>query len=98
MAHAFWRTAPVAEGQLAPAWREQCLAIAVLGVTAPVLNWITTGDHLLRTISTGYWPVAGADLFMLTGAVLALLAARKLQRRAASKVTVNTPVMEAGHA
>lgn len=98
MAHAFWRTAPVAEGRIAPAWREQCLAIAVLGVTAPVLNWVTTGDHLLRTIGNGYWPVAGADLFMLTGAVLAVLAARKLQLRAESKVTANTPVMEAGHA
>lgn len=98
MAHAFWRTAPVAEGHMAPAWREQCLTVAVLAVVAPVLNWITTGDHLLRTIGNGYWPVAGADLFMLTGAVLALLAARKLQRRAESKVTVNTPVMEAGHA
>ena len=98
MAHAFWRTAPVAEGHIAPAWREQCLAIAVLGVAAPVLNWITTGDHLLRTIGNGYWPVAGVDLFMLTGAALALLAARKLQLRAESKITVNPPVMEAGHA
>ncbi|OFA00051.1 PepSY-associated TM helix domain-containing protein [Duganella phyllosphaerae] len=98
MAHAFWRTAPVAEGHIAPAWREQCLAIAVLGVAAPVLNWITTGDHLLRTIGNGYWPVAGVDLFMLTGAVLAAMAARKLQLRAESTMTVNTPVMEAGHA
>ena len=98
MAHAFWRTAPVAEGHIAPAWREQCLAIAVLGVAAPVLNWITTGDHLLRTIGNGYWPVAGVDLFMLTGAVLAAMAARKLQLRAETTMTVNTPVMEAGHA
>ena len=98
MAHAFWRTAPVAEGHIAPAWREQCLAIAVLGVAAPLLNWITTGDHLLRTIGNGYWPVAGVDLFMLTGAVLAAMAARKLQLRAESTMTVNTPVMEAGHA
>ena len=98
MAHAFWRTAPVAEGHIAPAWREQCLAIAVLGVAGPVLNWITTGDHLLRTIGNGYWPVAGVDLFMLTGAVLAAMAARKLQLRAETTMTVNTPVMEAGHA
>ncbi|MET0264940.1 MAG: PepSY-associated TM helix domain-containing protein [Duganella sp.] len=99
MAHAFWRTASVAEARLAPAWREQCLAIAVLAVVAPVLNWITTGDHLLRTIGNAYWPVAGVDLFMLTGAALALLAARKLQLRAAeAPVSAKTPVMEAGHA
>lgn len=99
MAHGFWRTAAVAEGRLAPAWREQCLAIAVLAVLAPVLNWITTGDHLLRTLSAGYWPVAGVDLFMLTGAALALVAARKLQRRAAAQVpAAKNNVMEAGHA
>ncbi len=97
-AHAVWRTAPVAEGRLAPAWRDQCLAIAALGVLAPVLNWITTGDHLLRTVANGYWPVAGADLFMLAGAAIAVLAARRLQRRAAAPVPVKAAAMEAGHA
>jgi len=97
-AHAVWRTAPVAEGRLAPAWREQCLAIAVLGVLAPVLNWVTTGDHLLRTVAEGYWPVAGADLFMLAGAAIALLAARRLQRRAVAPVPVKAAAMEANHA
>ena len=88
-AHAFWRTAPVAEGQMAPAWREQCWAIAALAVTAVLLNWITTGDHLLRTLAAGYWPVAGVDLFMLAAAALAVRAALTLQRRASS----NAPVM-----
>ena len=97
-AHAYWRTAPVAEGRLAPAWREQCLAIAVLAVTAPVLNWITTGDHLVNTIAAGYWPVAGTDLFMLSGAVLAMLAARKLQQRQAKPLAVKNVTLEAGHA
>lgn len=82
MAHALWRSAPVAQGHLNPAWREQCLAIAGLAVVAVLLNWATTGDHLLRTLSAGYWPVAGVDLFMLAGAVVALFAARKLKQRA----------------
>ncbi|WP_133490007.1 PepSY domain-containing protein [Alcanivorax sp. 24] len=82
MAHAFWRTAPVARARLAPAWGEQCWAIAVLAVAAVLLNWVTTGDHLLKTLSVGYWPVAGVDLFMLVGAVVAILAARRLKRRA----------------
>ncbi len=82
MAHAFWRTAPVAQGKLAPAWREQCWVIAVLAVVAVVLNWVTTGDHLLKTLSAGYWPVAGVDLFMLASALVAVFTARRLQRRA----------------
>ena len=81
MMHAFLRTAPTAKARLAPAWREQCLAVAVMAVGAVLLNWVTTGDHLLRTLHEGYWPVAGVDLFMLVGAGLALLSARWLKRR-----------------
>jgi uncharacterized iron-regulated membrane protein len=80
-AHAIWRTAPVAEARMAPAWAEQCWAVAVMAVAAVLLNWVTTGDHLLRTLGQGYWPVAGADLFMLASAAVAVMAARKLGRR-----------------
>jgi uncharacterized iron-regulated membrane protein len=82
-AHALWRTAPVRKAKLAPAWAEQCWVIAVLGVAAVLLNWITTGDHLLRTIGRGYWPVAGVDLFILGSVALAIVAALRLRRRAA---------------
>lgn len=60
------------------AWREQCWAIAALALLAPVLNWVTTGDHLVKTVLEGYWPVAGMDLLLLTGAGIAVYAARKL--------------------
>ena len=80
--HGVWRTAPVASGRMAPAWAEQCWAIAVLGVAAVVLNAVTTGDHLLHTVRIGYWPVAGVDLAILASAALAVVAARKLQARA----------------
>ena len=80
--HGIWRTAPVASARMAPAWAEQCWAIAVLGVAAVLLNWVTTGDHLLRTIGNGYWPVAGVDLAILVSSAIAVLAARKLKRRA----------------
>ena len=86
-AHGLWRTAPVASAHMAPAWAEQCWAIAVLGVAAVLLNWVTTGDHLLRTIGSGYWPVAGVDLAILASAVLAVLAARKLKRRAQGQLS-----------
>jgi len=81
--HAGFRSAPVARGLANPAWREQCWAIMALALAAVSLNWITTGDHLLRTLTAGYWPVAGVDLFLLSGAAVAVLAARKLQRRVA---------------
>ena len=34
--------AACAQGRIAPAWREQCWAIAVLGGAAVLLNWVTT--------------------------------------------------------
>ena len=53
----------------------------MLAVAAVLLNWITTGDHLVKTIGTGYWPVAGLDLALLTSSALAVVAARKLRAR-----------------
>lgn len=81
MAHAFWRTAPVLQARIAPAWREQCWAVAALSMAAVLLNWATTGDHLVRTIGTGYWPVAGLDLTLLASALVAIVATRRLRRR-----------------
>ncbi|MBC3917133.1 PepSY domain-containing protein [Undibacterium sp. CY18W] len=87
MAHAFWRSVPVARAGASPAWHEQCWAVAAMAVIVVVLNWATTGDHLVHTLSTGYWPVAGVDLFILVSAAVAILAARKLQHRAAHPAT-----------
>ncbi len=80
--HALWRSKPQGALRLAPAWQEQCWGIALLAVTAVVLNAITTGDHLLHTLSRGYWPVAGVDLALLVAALLAAMSARYLQRAA----------------
>lgn len=81
MAHAFWRSAPVAQARMNPAWVDQCFALAFLAPVAVVLNWITTGDHLGNTISAGYWPVAGLDLALLVVAGLAFIAGRHLRRK-----------------
>lgn len=81
LVHAFWRGAPVARARMNPAWREQCRTIAALAVAAAVLNAVTTGDHLVKTLFTDtYWAVAGVDLSLLAGAALALWAARRLAR------------------
>ncbi len=85
MLHAFWRSAPVARGAFNPAWREQCLVAAGLAIAAVVLNWYTTGDHLLKTLFMHrYWPVAGVDLSLLVTAVAGLLVARKLKHHQTS--------------
>jgi glycerol uptake facilitator-like aquaporin len=80
--HAALRGAPVAQARINPAWREQCWAIAALALAAVLLNWLSTGDHLLQTIILEpYWAVAGVDLSLLAAAGLATLAARRLARR-----------------
>ncbi len=79
--HAAWRSSPVAAGKLSPAWREQCWAIAVLSAAAVLLNWATTGDHLIKTVSEGYWPVAALDLVLLITSVIAFRTGRALRRR-----------------
>jgi protein-S-isoprenylcysteine O-methyltransferase Ste14 len=82
LAHALVRSAPVAQARMNPAWREQCWAIAALAVAAVVLNAITTGDHLVKTVFTEtYWAVAGVDLSLLASAWGATWAARQLARR-----------------
>jgi uncharacterized iron-regulated membrane protein len=97
-AHALWRSGPVATGLLSPAWAEQCRAIAVLAPLAVLLNWIITGDHLLRTLSALYWPVAGLDLCLLVSAGVALLAAAKLKRRALAAPAIDNAKTGAAHA
>jgi uncharacterized iron-regulated membrane protein len=84
LVHAAYRSAPVPQARIAPAWREQCWAVCALSLSAAVLNWVATGDHLLRTIRTGYWPVAGFDLVLLGTAALSWLAAAHLGRREAA--------------
>jgi len=79
--HALWRSAPVAQARANPAWREQCWALALACVAAVLLNWVTTGDHLLKTMLLDpYWAVAGVDLSLLACALVSVLTARRLAR------------------
>jgi hypothetical protein len=82
--HAVIRSRPAADGGASPAWGDQCWAAAGLAVAAVLANWITTGDHLLATVGEGYWPVAGVDLVLLTGAGAAAWTAYRLGRKAAA--------------
>ena len=81
LVHAFWRSAPVAEARHNPAWREQCWVISILAIIVVLLNWVTTGDHLIKTVFTDpYWAVAGVDLSLLASALIAFIVARKLSQ------------------
>jgi uncharacterized iron-regulated membrane protein len=63
------------------AWIEQCWALAVLSLAAVVLNALTTGDHLLRSLADGLWPVAAMDGLLLAGAAVAASTALWLRHR-----------------
>ncbi|WP_229262525.1 PepSY-associated TM helix domain-containing protein [Duganella radicis] len=69
------------------AWREQAWAISAGAVACVLLNAITTADHLLRAASEGMWAVAGVDLMLLTAAVIAACAARRMAAKRASATT-----------
>jgi len=88
LVHAGLRSAPAQGGRVAPTWREQCWAIAALASCAVLLNWVTTGDHLIRTLGRGYWPVAGFDLSLLVTAAVATFAALHLKRYEAGRSPV----------
>ena len=65
-----------------PGLARQLLAVAVLALSLPVLNAVTTGDALPLTVARGQWQIAGMDLSLLVTGVLALMAARGLRRAA----------------
>jgi len=96
LAHAFWRSAPVALARHNPAWREQCWAIAALAPAAVLANWVSTGDHLAKTLAVSYWPVAGVDLCLLACAAVAAWAALKLSPQTTPLVLAATAEMTHG--
>jgi len=62
------------------AWSGQLMAIYIAAPMAVLLNWLSTGDHLLRSLQQGLYAVAGMDLMLLLLALLALGTARRLAR------------------
>jgi hypothetical protein len=96
--HAGWRSEAVLRARRSKAWAEQCWAIAVLAMVAVFLNALTTGDHLARTLTARYWPVAGVDLMLLATSVIAALAARRLQRRSIAVELPASSTAEPEHA
>lgn len=63
------------------AFCSQCWFICFLGAVAPLLNWITTGDHVIKALARTQWAVLGVDLFLFITAITAGLCAVKLAQR-----------------
>lgn len=88
-AHAWWRSHA--------AWVEQGRAVAVLALLAVVLNWVTTGDHLLRSLSVPHlWSVAGVDVGLLALAFSAFAISRWLSRAQQPAQEVASDITRAG--
>ncbi|GAA6142241.1 PepSY-associated TM helix domain-containing protein [Hydrogenophaga sp. 5NK40-0174] len=101
MAHAFARSAPLAQGGMNPAWKEQCWAIACLGFVAVIANALSTGEHLVRSIFIETnWAVAGVDLSLMATAVAAVCSARVMASRESGRSHESTSEgqAEASHA
>jgi hypothetical protein len=64
----------------AGAWREQAWAICAMALICVLLNAVTTGEHLIRTVSSGRWAVAGMDALLLVLALLSAIGAKRLGR------------------
>ena len=64
-----------------PHLRLQLGALAAGLCSLPLLNALTTGDHLLRTVSRGDWATAGCDLAFITFGLLSAGAWRALSPR-----------------
>ncbi|MBR0858468.1 PepSY domain-containing protein [Bradyrhizobium liaoningense] len=76
------------------AWIGQCWTISALAVAAVLLNAVTTGDHLIRTIAhPQLWPVAAIDATLLAAAVIAACTALRLVR---SRRVAAVSLQEAG--
>jgi uncharacterized iron-regulated membrane protein len=52
------------------AWYEQCFITSIVGFTAVILNWITTGDHILVALRGGLTPVASMDITLIIGSLI----------------------------
>ena len=64
-----------------PAWYEQLTLTALLCLTLPLLNWLTTGQHLLIYLAQGEWGRAGMELTTLLFGILLLRAAWKVRQK-----------------
>lgn len=64
-----------------PAWYEQLTLTAILCLCLPLLNWLTTGQHLLIYVAQGEWGRGAVELTTLLFGALLLRAAWKVRQK-----------------
>ena len=67
------------------AWVEQLSFAALLFVVIPLLNALTTSQHLGTSLAKGDWAMAGFDLTCLASGLFLTWAAWKMQHRTQPK-------------
>ena len=78
------------------AWKSQLYGSAALLGLLPLLNMVTTQSHLLITLPTHMWRLAGVDLAGLAAGLFAGWGAWRIGRPAETAVQVtNEPILEA---
>lgn len=78
------------------AWREQLGALVLLCLLLPVLNFMTTGDHLPAQIWNGDWESAAVEIFVLTTGIAAACVLYRLRRTAKPRSQCATSAAHAG--
>lgn len=69
------------------AWQEQLMLIAVIALTAPILNWMTTGDNPIETLHKGVLSVFGMDIVLILSALIAMVIAVRIRKFDDGKTT-----------
>lgn len=62
------------------AWHEQLILIAVIAITAPILNWMTTGSNPIESLHKGILSVFGMDIMLILSAVMAIIITTRIRR------------------
>jgi len=63
------------------AWVEQLAVFATLCLLLPILNWLTTGQHVIHYFIQGDWLNVGLELTVVLLGVLSVFAIKKLKRK-----------------
>ncbi|MBX3303741.1 MAG: PepSY domain-containing protein [Nitrospira sp.] len=69
------------------AWKDQLYVAGLLFGFLPLLNGLTTGSHLLRTVPNGSWGMAAVDLTAAAAGVFLCWAGRRISRAGAGMST-----------
>ncbi|MBN46973.1 MULTISPECIES: PepSY-associated TM helix domain-containing protein [unclassified Methylophaga] len=69
------------------AWIEQLIGFAVLSLLLPIVNWLTTGQHLFHYFARGDWSNVGFELTILLFGVLGVFTVKILKRKQQKTIT-----------